>query len=310
MRVLVAGGAGFVGHALVRRWLARPDVEVCVLDAMTYAAWPELRGFAEPQPRLRFVRGSIADVDLDAMFATYRFDRVVNAAVEYLTERVESETSSFIGTNVKGVERLLAAARRHGNPRFVQLSTDEVYGPLREGAKAPDERSPLDPVTPFAASKAAADLLALACYRGFGQDVVIVRLGALFGPGQPPWQPGGRALLSALGEKGAPPVDATSRRTWVHLSTACAAIDAIAARAEPGEIFNVTLGPEASESELGRWSPKSVANPSPEVTRYAANPAKFRAAFPEVRPGDFAGAVEATLHWWRENRRFWEPLLA
>lgn len=309
MRIFVAGGAGFVGHALVRRWLARPETEVFVLDAMTYAAWPELRQWSETERRLQFVEGSIADFDLDSLFAAHRFDRVVNAAVEHLTERTESETSSFIGTNVKGVECLLAAARRHGNPRFVQLSTDEVYGTVKVGAKTPDERSPLDPVTPFAASKAAADLLALACYRGFGQDVVIVRLGALVGPGQPPWQPGGRALLSALGEKSAPEADGTTRRTWMDLSTACAAIDAIAQRAEPGEIFNVALGPEASEAELARRATKQGGVPAEGATRYGGNPAKFQQTFPEVRLPDFDGAVAATMSWYRENRPLWEKLL-
>ncbi|MEM2164038.1 MAG: GDP-mannose 4,6-dehydratase, partial [Candidatus Bathyarchaeia archaeon] len=186
-KILVTGGCGFIGsnfiHYLLRRF---DDLQIVNLDKLTYAGNPANLKDVEEDPRYKFVRGDIADRELvDRLFREERFDAVVNFAAESHVDRSILDASPFIETNVKGVQVLLEAARLYKVERFIQISTDEVYGSLGETGKFTEE-SPLQPNSPYAASKAAADLLCRAYYKTYGVPVIITRSSNNYGPYQFP----------------------------------------------------------------------------------------------------------------------------
>ena len=239
MRILVTGGAGFIGSNFARLVLAeRPDDAVTVLDALTYAGnYETLRPF-EGQPGFRFVHGDIRDASLvEALAATH--DAIVHFAAESHVDRSISDPGVFVRTNVEGTVVLLEAAHRHGHARYVQVSTDEVYGSLGPTG-AFTEQTPLAPNSPYAASKAAADMMVRAWHETFGLPAMITRCSNNYGPYHFPEKLIPLMIVNALAGKPLPVYgDGMQIRDWLYVKDHCSAIRAVLAGGRLGETYNV-----------------------------------------------------------------------
>ncbi|HXH14059.1 MAG TPA: dTDP-glucose 4,6-dehydratase [Alphaproteobacteria bacterium] len=241
--LLVTGGCGFIGSHFIRRVLQRPSYRVVNVDKLTYAGDPSrLAGIAEDAP-YRFVRGDIADGSLvQEVLAAERPWAIVNFAAESHVDRSILDPAPFLRTNVLGVQVLLEAARRSGVERFMQVSTDEVYGDA-EGLAPRSEDDPLAPSSPYSASKAAADLLCLAYQRTYGLAVLIVRSSNNYGPFQHPEKLIPLVINAALAG-GEIPVygDGGQQRDWLYVEDNCRALSTVLERGQPGAIYNVATG--------------------------------------------------------------------
>jgi dTDP-glucose 4,6-dehydratase len=240
-RILVTGGCGFIGSNFLRRILeSDPALEVTNLDVLTYAGNPENLAGLEDQPRYHFVRGDIADrpTVLD-LVARGGFDAIVNFAAESHVDRSIDDATPFLRTNVLGTQCLLDAARAAGVRRYIQVSTDEVYGTLGPDDAPFRETTPLTPNSPYAASKAGADLLVRAAHHTFGLDTVITRCSNNYGPYQFPEKLIPLFITNAL--SGIPvPVygDGRQVRDWIHVSDHCRGIEAALRRGRAGAVYN------------------------------------------------------------------------
>ena len=248
--ILVTGGCGFIASHLVRALVRRGD-RVVNLDALTYAGDPARLADVEGAPNYVFVRADIADAEaVERALATHRPQVVVNAAAESHVDRSILDPGPFLRTNVVGTEVLLRAAQRHGVARFVQVSTDEVYGDLEDDEPA-TEASPLRPSSPYAASKAAADLLCLAYHRTYGLPVVVVRSTNNYGPYQFPEKLIPLVILNALVGRDVPVYgDGLQRRDWLYVEDNCAALLLVLDRGTPGTVYNVGTGEERTNREV------------------------------------------------------------
>lgn len=248
-RVLVTGGAGFIGSHFVDRLLGAPDVDaVTVLDALTYAGDVTHLSGCRSDPRFAFVEGNILNVHLvNSLLAGH--DEVVHFAAESHVDRSFSAVGDFLSTNVIGTHTLLDAALRHGVRKFVHVSTDEVYGPIRTGAAAEDW--PLRATVPYAASKAASDMVALSYFETFGLPVCITRSSNNYGPRQYPEKIIPRFITRLLrGERVTLHGSGHHMRNWLHVEDNCAGIDLVLRRGVPGEVYNIGGGTDLTNSEL------------------------------------------------------------
>jgi dTDP-glucose 4,6-dehydratase len=321
MRVLVTGGAGFIGSHYVRSvlgdgWGMEPPSGVVVLDKLTYAG---NRANLEPvadDPRLDFVQGDVCDVDLvDRLVASV--DAVVHAAAETHVDRSIRRSGDFVRTNVVGSHALLEAARRRRPTKLVQVSTDEVYGSIESGSWTEDE--PLLPSSPYSASKASADLLARAYHHTYGVPVCITRGPNTYGPYQHPEKVVPRFVTSLLDGETVPLYgDGLHVREWLHVDDHCRALHLVLLGGRPGEVYNVGGGTELTNRELtGLLLEATGADPSQVVAvgdrpghdrRYSVDGTKLAAELGyEPRVGFGRGLAE-TVAWYRGNRRWWEPL--
>lgn len=253
MKLLVTGGAGFIGSNFICYVLqARPGWEVVNLDKLTYAGNLENLKDVEDHPRYRFIRGDIADRKLiDELFAQERFDVVVNFAAESHVDRSILDAGPFLETNVVGTQVLLEAARTYDIKRFVQISTDEVYGSVSEGYCT--ESSSLRPSSPYAASKAAADLLCLAYYKTYDLPVIITRSSNNYGPYQFPEKLIPLMIRNAL--QGDPlPIYGKGEnvRDWLYVENNCRAIALVIERGRVGEVYNIGGREERCNIDLVR----------------------------------------------------------
>jgi dTDP-glucose 4,6-dehydratase len=315
-RLLVTGGAGFIGSHFVRRVLARhPDVQVTVLDKLTYAG--NLANLADVagNPRYRFVKGDVSDpVVVDRVVAGA--DGIVNFAAESSVDRSIDEPDAFIQTDIHGTFVLLEAARRHGSARFLQISTDEVYGNVPEGSS--DENDRLNPSSPYSASKAGADLLVGAYQATYHVPAMITRTTNNFGPSQ--YTEKAIPLFATNALEGLPlPVygDGHQSREWLFVTDHCDALELVMERGEPGETYNVGSGFELGNLELAHRILALTDRPTSLVEhvedrpghdrRYAVDSTKLRRL--GWRPGhDFEAALATTVTWYRENPEWWRPL--
>ncbi len=319
MRVLVTGGAGFIGSNFVQYFLEKyPACEIVDLDALTYAGdldnLREVRG----NPRHRFVRGRIEDGELvDSL--TPGIDTIVNFAAESHVDRSIVEPQVFIKTNVLGTQVLLDAALRHKVRLFCQVSTDEVYGALRLDTKERfTEDSPLRPNSPYSASKTAADLLVLAYHHTYGLPAVISRCSNNYGPRQHPEKFIPTVILNAINDRPIPIYgDGLYVRDWIHVVDHCRAIAAIMHRGQPGRVYNVGADHEMANIDLAKTILGILGKPESLLTsvkdrpghdrRYAIDSSRLRAELrwgPEVPFGEgLRGTVE---HYVNDGRN---PLL-
>ncbi|MGW2842037.1 dTDP-glucose 4,6-dehydratase [Streptomyces sp. NPDC001493] len=340
-RLLVTGGAGFVGSAYVRHVLGPHgpgDVTVTVLDKLTHAGTLTNLTTVLTDPRFGFVHGDVCDPAVAARLAG-RHDEIVHFAAETHVDRSVDGTAVFVATNVLGTQTLAEAALRGGVRRFVHISTDEVYGPGGAGPRA--EEAPLAPGSPYSASKASADLIALAHHRTHGLDVRVVRAARTYGPHQFPEHTvpslvtrlmggpdGGRGLDGVRGD-GSPGAGGSARvRDWLHVEDHCRGIELARTRGRPGRTYNLGGGTELSEDQLtGLLAELCGTLPAggPARTGEAGRPAGRPARTEEVPATDAAWsrahtelgyrprralpeALAETAAWYRENRAWWEPL--
>ncbi len=316
--VLVTGGAGFIGSNFVRFLRThRPDYRVVVLDKLTYAGRRENLADIPEGEYFRFVRGDIADRPLvDALFAEERPDFVVNFAAETHVDRSILEAGEFIRTDIWGTWVLLEVVRHRGTGRFLQVSTDEVYGEILEGSAS--EGDPLAPRSPYAASKAGGDLMALAYHETFGVPVLITRGANTFGPYQYPEKFIPLFITNAIDNEPLPLYgDGRQVRDWVYVLDHCAAIDLVLHEGKVGQVYNVGAGNERQNIEVARLilrllgKPESLIRPVADRPahdrRYSLDTSRLRALgwAPRYR---FEEALAETVRWYRTNEGWWRPI--
>ncbi|WP_067499011.1 dTDP-glucose 4,6-dehydratase [Actinoplanes sp. TFC3] len=320
-RVLVTGGAGFIGSHYVRRLLADPgdrDLRVTVLDLLTYAGRRANLAEAQHDRRLTFVHGDVCDPVLTARLVAAH-DTVVHFAAETHVDRSIARPHDFVRTNVLGTQYLLDAARRHhgGQAVFVHISTDEVYGSIEEGAWP--ETAPLCPTSPYAAAKAAADLLVLAYHRTYGLDVRITRCSNNYGPRQYPEKLIPSFIISLLGGRPVPLYgDGRQRRDWLHVEDHVEAVELVRLKGRPGEVYHVGGGTELSNRELTEklvelcGASADLIRPAADRLghdrRYRLDDSKTAGELGYAPRHTFDRSLAATVEWYRVNRTWWEPL--
>jgi dTDP-glucose 4,6-dehydratase len=242
MKLFVTGGAGFIGSNFVRHMLAaHPDVHIVNFDTLTYAGNLENLTDVEKDPRYVFVRGDISRVDdVRAVFSKYPFDAIVNFAAESHVDRsLHLGAEQFIHTNVLGTQILLDASREYKVKRFVQISTDEVYGSLGSEGRF-SETTPVAPNNPYSATKASSDFLVRAACHSHGVDAVITRCSNNFGPYQFPEKLIPLMIANALEDKPLPVYgDGMHVRDWIYVLDHCSAIDAVLRKGKTGEVYNI-----------------------------------------------------------------------
>jgi dTDP-glucose 4,6-dehydratase len=310
MRLLVCGGAGFIGSNFVRVRLAEHQDEITVLDKLTYAGRREnLEGLD-----VNLVVGGIEDRDKVAE-AIEDADAVVNFAAETHVDRSISEPDAFVTTHALGTYVLLEAARERGL-RYVQVSTDEVYGSIETGSFT--EQSPLQPSSPYSATKAGADLLVASYHHTFGLEALICRGSNNYGPYQYPEKLIPLMVLNALhGDKLPVYGDGMQVRNWIYVEDFARGIGTVLAKGVPGEVYNVGGPDEAPNLEVvkkiieytgaGEELIEYVTDRPGHDRRYSLGSEKVKGLGWEAQVR-FAEGLERTVSWYRENRAWWEPI--
>lgn len=316
MQLLVTGGAGFIGSHFIRLWLTRhPADHVVNLDLLTYAGSRDRLADLEGSSCYRFLQGNICDPHV-VRAAMSGCQVVVHCAAETHVDRSITDATPFVRANVEGTQVLLQEACAQRIQRFLHLSTDEVYGPILQGAV--DERAPLAPRSPYAASKAAGDLLAQAFHKTYGLPVIIARPTNIYGPGQ--FLEKFIPLCITNGVDGLPlPIygDGQQRRAWLFVRDVCEALEVIVERGVVGAVYNVAGGSEQANLEVAKQILASlgrsheliafVADRPGHDRRYAMRDDKLRGL--SWRPQtSFEQGLGETIAWYREHVPWWRPL--
>lgn len=319
--VLITGGAGFIGSNFVRYMLEkRPEYGVVNLDKLTYAGNLENLEDVEDSPKYHFVRGNICERDLiESIIKKYEIDAIINFAAESHVDRSIVGPAIFIETNVSGTNVLLQTARDFKIERFIQVSTDEVYGSLGPAGKF-TEQSPLHPNSPYAASKASADLLALAYHHTFGTPVIITRCSNNYGPFQFPEKLIPLMIVNALNNKPLPVYgDGQNVRDWLHVWDHCIAIDRILHKGKPGEVYNIGGNNEWKNIDLVRLLLSILEKSEDLVTfvkdrlghdrRYSIDASKIQRELGWAPARTFEQGLKETVEWYLLHQEWWKRIL-
>jgi dTDP-glucose 4,6-dehydratase len=316
MKLLVCGGAGFIGSTFARQRLREHGDEVCVLDKLTYAGREENFQDIVDEPRFRFIRGAIEDRGAVAKaLEASKPEAIVNFAAETHVDRSISNPDAFVTTHALGTHVLLEAARE-SELRYLQVSTDEVYGSIAQGSFT--EQSPLAPSSPYSATKAGADLLVRSYFHTYGLQTLICRGSNNYGPHQYPEKLIPLMILNAIHGDSLPVYgDGMQVRNWIHCSDFAAAIGHVLEHGEAGELYNAG-GPDEQDNmsvvkrivELTGASPSQIEHVSDRPghdLRYSLSSEKVRALgwSPQVR---FDDGLAATVACYRVNDWWWEPI--
>jgi len=322
MNVLLTGGSGFIGSNLVRLLLEeRPTWRIVNLDKLTYAGNAENLAGLEANPRYRFVRGDICNGELVAeIFRSERIDGVMHLAAESHVDRSILAPSVFIETNVRGTQVLLEAAREFGVKRFLHVSTDEVYGSLGPTGFF-TELTPLAPSSPYSASKASSDLLALAYAHTFGMPVVVTRCSNNYGPYQFPEKLIPLMIANAVRDLPLPVYgDGMNVRDWIHVEDHCRGLLAALENGRDGEVYNFGASSERHNIDIVKQVLKLVGKPESLIKyvkdrpghdrRYAIDAAKAQQELGWAPRHGFEDALEKTVQWYVEHRAWWERIIS
>jgi dTDP-glucose 4,6-dehydratase len=320
MKLLVTGGAGFIGSNFVIHMLeSYPDVSLINLDLLTYAG--NLENLQDTVPygdRHRFVRVDITDRRLVLELMSERPEIVVNFAAESHVDRSILDSSAFVNTNVLGTQVLLEACREFQVPRFVQISTDEVYGSLGSDGAFTEDHS-LAPNSPYSASKAAADLLCRAYHKTHGLDVVITRCSNNYGPWQFPEKLIPLMISNALQDKELPVYgDGLNVRDWIHVKDHCSAVDVVLRKGRSGEIYNVGGCCEYPNLEIVRYILRRLGKPEALIRfvqdrpghdrRYAMDASKLQRELGWQPAISFEDGMNHTISWYIEHEAWWQRI--
>ena len=314
MRILITGGAGFIGSHFVRYSLEKhPEYDVAVLDKLTYAGRPE--NLHDVLDSVQFFHGDVC-VPADVERAIDGCNLVFNFAAESHVDRSINEAGAFVNTNVWGTYVLLEAARRHKIERFIQISTDEVYGSCLNGSFTEDDTA--NPSSPYAASKASADLLALSYVRTYGLSVLITRSSNNFGPYQYPEKVIPLFITNALEDKPLPVYgDGRNIRDWIYVQDNCTAIDFVSQNGTPGEIYNIAAKNEKENLQIVDQILQLLKKPEALIRFVQDRPAHDRrysldvtkmTALGWVPIAPFEEALANTIDWYQKNEWWWKPL--
>ncbi|MFA5974954.1 MAG: dTDP-glucose 4,6-dehydratase [Elusimicrobiota bacterium] len=318
MKLLVTGGAGFIGSHFIRHMMSRRDIELILnLDKLTYAGHLDnLREFSKNK-RYRFIRGDIANASLVERLVK-GMDAIINFAAETHVDRSIQDAAPFLTTNVIGTQVLLEAVRKAKTPKFLQISTDEVYGDVLKGASL--ETDSLEPSSPYSASKAAADHLVLAYRRTFGVPVLITRAANNYGPYQYPEKFLPLFITHALLGQPLPLYgDGLNVRDWLHVSDHCTGIERVLRRGRLGEIYNIGTGKGTTNLAVVKTLLKRLGKPESLIRlvkdrpghdrRYAMSIQKMHRELGWRPTVDFRQGLNDLVDWYLGHRSWWEPIL-
>lgn len=322
MKILVTGGAGFIGSNFVNYMVRTyPNYNIINLDALTYAGNLENLKESEGKSNYRFVKGDITDRNLvNSLFEEENLDVVVNFAAESHVDRSITNPDVFVTTNIQGTQVLLDAARKHEVKKYVQVSTDEVYGSLgSEGYFT--ETTPLDPNSPYSASKAGADMLVKAYHETYGLPTNITRCSNNYGPFHFPEKLIPLMIINALNEKPLPVYgDGLNVRDWLHVEDHCRAIDLVLHKGKVGEVYNVGGHNEKTNIEVVKEILKQLGKPETLIKyvedrlghdrRYAIDPTKLQSELGWEPIYNFESGLKDTVQWYLDNKLWWENIIS
>lgn len=316
--LLVTGGAGFIGSNFVRFMLAKyPDYRIVAFDKLTYAGRPENLQDLTGDARLTFVRGDIADQPVvEQTVREHQIDTIVNFAAETHVDRSILDPASAHRTNFTGVYVLLEVARQLGLERFHQVSTDEVYGSIPEGFFK--EGDPLEPNSPYSASKAGGELMVRAYHETYGLNTVVTRGSNTFGPYHYPEKIMPLFITNAIDNEPLPLYgDGMQVRDWLYVKDHCSGVDAVLHHGQPGEVYNIGGGNERHNIEITRMILGLLGKPETLVKRVADRPGHDRRyalacdkakALGWAPAHAFEAAVAETVAWYQANEWWWRPI--
>ena len=318
MKILVTGGLGFIGSNFCRHIIARhPRYEIINIDKIGTGANPASLKDLENKRRYKFIKGDICDSKLLNKIIT-QVDAVVNMAAETHVDRSIADPPSFIQSNTVGTFTILEAIRKHNNQaKLVQVSTDEVYGEIPEGSF--DEEDALKPSNPYAASKAAADIFALAYYKTYDLNVTVTRCTNNYGPYQFPEKLIPKTIVRALKNLKVP-IYGTGKniRDWIYVQDHCEAIDLVLTKGQPGEIYNISSGNEMPNIEIVKEILELMGKNEDLITfvedrpghdiRYSLDSSKIRCGLGWKPRFSFEKALKLTVNWYLHNESWWKPL--
>lgn len=321
MKVLITGGAGFIGsnfvHYMVRKY---SNYQIINLDALTYAGNLENVKDVENEANYRFVKGDITDRELIESLFAEGIDAVVNFAAESHVDRSIADPGIFVKTNVQGTQVLLDAAKKYGVRKYVQISTDEVYGTLGETGYF-TETTPLAPNSPYSASKAGADLLVRAYHETYGLPVNITRCSNNYGSYHFPEKLIPLMIINALNDRPLPVYgDGLNVRDWLHVEDHCSAIDLVLHKGRNGEVYNIGGNNERTNIEVVKAILRYLNKPESLITfvddrlghdrRYAIDATKIREELGWQPKYTFEEGLKKTIDWYLENRSWWENIVS
>jgi len=321
MKILVTGGAGFIGSNFVRYQLEKhPDDDIVNLDLLTYAGNLENLSGLEKNGKYSFIKADIADKKaMDDVFRGVSFDAVVNFAAETHVDRsIHMSVDPFIRTNIQGTQNLLDLCREHGVERYMQVSTDEVYGALGPSGIFTED-SPLQPNNPYAATKAGADMLVRAAGNSHGINAVISRCSNNFGPYQFPEKLIPLMIANAMEGKELPVYgDGLHVRDWIYVLDHCSGVDLILRKAEAGSIYNISSAHDVPNIEVVKGILKILGKDESLIKyvedrpghdrRYALDASKLRNDLGWKPSHSFENALKSTVEWYVTNREWWERI--
>ncbi len=320
--ILVTGGAGFIGSNFINYILNnRDDINIVNIDKLTYAGNLENLSGVENLPNYNFVKGDICNSELiDYIIRSFNIEYIINFAAESHVDRSILGSEVFFRTNVIGTNVLLEAAKRHGIKKFIQVSTDEVYGSLGKTGKF-TEQTPLSPNSPYSSSKASADMMALAFHHTYGTPVVVTRCSNNYGPYQFPEKLIPLMIINTLNNKKLPVYgDGLNVRDWIYVLDHNKAIEKVFDEGKPGEVYNIGADHEMTNIEIVKLILKELNKDESLIEyvkdrpghdrRYAIDSSKIQTELGWKPEFNFEEAIVQTIRWYLENRSWWEKILS